>query len=226
MIDINFITLGRDAKDIAGQKFGRLTALGPVGKTKHRRVIWLCQCECGKQLAVVYPSLARGLTQSCGCLRKEIAADKATKHGLAFHPFYSVWAGIINRCENPDFLRHETWGGRGIRICDEWRHDFPAFLSHISGLAHYAEQGYSIDRIDNSKGYFPGNIRFATPVEQGQNTRRNHLLTYNNKTQCIAAWAKELGIHRSIIHNRLRGGWSVERALSQPVKTTSRRKHE
>lgn len=121
---------------------------------------------------------------------------------------------MITRCTNSNQSGYVNYGGRGITCCDEWRHDVQAFYDHVSKLPHCGEKGYTLDRIDNSLGYFPGNMRFATLSEQGRNQSRAHLITYNGKTQCLAAWAEELGVKYQKLQARLKKGWSVERALA------------
>lgn len=210
-----FITLSKKAKDITNRRFGRLVALGPVGKNK-KGVVWLCQCDCGNMVTPLTNHLTSGNTKSCGCLQKEIATRRSTTHGMTKHPIHQVWTSIIQRCTNPNDKSFANYGGRGISICDEWRSDFQIFHDYVSRLPHFMEKGYSLDRVDNSLGYSPGNLRFATRVEQNRNTRHNRMLTFNGKTQCVGAWAEELGVNFVTLHGRLHRGWSIERTLATP----------
>lgn len=211
-----FITLPKNAKDITGQRFGRLTAIGPVGKNK-KGVVWLCRCDCGNTVTPLTNHLASGNTKSCGCLQKEIAVRRNTTHGMTKHPIHQIWISIIQRCANPKDRSYANYGGRGIAICDEWRHNFKTFHDYVSQLSHCGEEGYTLDRINNSLGYSPGNLRFATRVEQNRNQRKNVMITHNGKTQCLAAWATELDVSRATLNARLRRGWSIERALTTPI---------
>jgi hypothetical protein len=215
-----YITLGPKALDLSGQKFGRLTALGPVERRK-RHVMWLCECQCGETTIVSTTSLRAAATRSCGCLRQETSAEALTKHGMKNSPLYRIWCNIVSRCTLPTNHSYARYGGRGITICDEWRHDFQAFYDHVTQLPCCGEKGYSLDRILNDGPYAPGNVQWATTVAQARNKRNNRLLTYNGKTLCVAAWAEEIGINLKTLENRIRTGWSVERALTVPVK----RKH-
>lgn len=208
-----YITLTRRAKDITGQRFGRLVALGPVGHTPGRNAIWLCQCDCGNTTTVNNVALRAKQSQSCGCLSRQVRSAMHTTHGLRYDPIYSIWRGIYRRCFNPTHKSYAGYGGRGITICDEWRDDVQVFYDYVSRLPHYGEKGYSIDRIDNNGNYEPGNVRWATLSEQGRNRRTSLMLTYKGKTQSIGDWADELQISYGALKQRIYAGWDIERAF-------------
>lgn len=209
-----YITLGRFARNLTGQTFGRLTALGPIERTKHGRIKWLCQCVCGNKTEVRSSHLLRGAIASCGCLALEKLVASHTRHGLFGTSIYSRWSSIIQRCANQNDRNYANYGGRGIAVCDEWKESFEAFHAHVSSLPNFGKKGYTLDRSNNSLGYFPGNVRWITQKEQTRNTRSNVNLTYNGKTQCVSAWAEELGMNPIKLAKRLRRGWSLERALT------------
>lgn len=216
----SFITLSRNAKDITGQRFGRLVALGPVAIDKW--VKWLCQCDCGNTAVVSGHDLRRAKTESrsceksCGCLSREIFAQKLRTHGMTGKRIYRIWRGVIGRCTNPNIHNYADYGGRGITIYVEWRKSFEAFQEYVSKLPHYDEEDYTLDRIDNNGNYEPGNVRWATRSEQNRNKRDTRLLTFNGKTQCVASWATELGVNADILYRRLRRGWDAVAVLSGP----------
>lgn len=213
-----YITLPKQAKDLTGQQFGRLTALGPVGKSPKGSILWLCRCDCGACVSVTSDSIVSGHTQSCGCLHRERTIKANATHGLSGHRLHMTWTLMVQRCTNPNNPEYVNYGGRGIKVCDEWRHNFQAFYDHVSNLPNYGEEGYSLDRIDNGKGYSPGNVRWATGSEQMRNSRRTHLIEFRGKTQCVTAWAEELGIDPNTLSSRLLYlSWTVERALTTPV---------
>ena len=135
-------------------------------------------------------------------------------HGLCQSRAYHTWQGMCDRCHNPRTKDFKNWGGRGIRVCDEWRSSFLAFYAYVGD----PPDGCTLDRIDNNGNYEPGNVRWATSAEQRHNSRQNVCLTWNGKTQDVTRWATELGISRHAIYNRLYIGWSVERALTTPVQ--------
>ena len=123
------------------------------------------------------------------------------------------------RCNNPHNKRYNCYGGRGIKVCEEWD-SFEAFRAWAQSSGY--EKGLTIDRVDVNAGYHPGNCRWATRSEQNRNYRRNRMLTLNGKTQCVQDWAHELGLNSTTILFRLRSGMSVERALTT---TDLRRRH-
>lgn len=213
-----FIPLPPRAKNITGQRFGRLVALGPVSRTHRGTIKWLCRCDCDNLVSVYGADLRAGKTQSCGCLHRQRTSVANTRHGMKNTPIYLVWKSIVQRCTNPQSKNFAGYGGRGIAICGEWRHDFQTFYDHVSNLPNCGKEGYSLDRANNSLGYFPGNIKWSTSTEQNRNKRNNHLLTFQDKTQCNAAWEKELGLRPGTLWDRLNLGWSIERALTTPSR--------
>lgn len=163
-----------NAKELVGQKFGRLLVLENVGRSSHNRLLWRCGCDCGNEITVASSNLLNGNTRSCGCLHRQEVTERMTTHGKHGTRLYRLWRGVVNRCTNPNASGYARYGGNGVNLCDEWQHDFQAFFNHVSPLAHFGEQGYSLDRIDNYVGYKPGNVRWATRVEQARNKRKNN----------------------------------------------------
>ena len=140
---------------------------------------------------------------------------KTTTHGEPdSSPEYMAWIGMKDRCMNPKNKRYSFYGGRGITVCEAWQMSFSQFLSD---MGRRPSSSHSLDRINNALGYSPGNVRWATKVEQARNKRSNHLLSFNNITQCLSAWAEETGIRANTIKERLNIGWSVEDALTRPT---------
>lgn len=166
------------ALDLTGQQFERLKVIAkaedyisPKGRACD---MWLCVCTCGNSKAVRGSSLLSGLTKSCGCLQKEITKKNRETHGMRNTKLYGEWHGIKTRCMNKNAERFKDYGGRGITVCDEWKNDFQAFYDYVSKLPHFGEAGYSLDRINNDGNYEPNNVRWATRIEQANNTRRTN----------------------------------------------------
>lgn len=195
-----------------GLRFGRLIVLCEETIRQGGRVMWRCQCDCGQSSVVDGSALRNGNTSSCGCGRREVSANNAFKHGGVGSPTYSVWESMKKRCFDPRQKSYKDYGGRGIRVCDRW-------MSFIHFLADMGERpsGMWIDRINNDKGYEPGNCRWATPAEQQRNRSNNKMLTLNGVTKTQSEWASDIGVSGATIHKRLKRGWPIADALSKGV---------
>lgn len=121
---------------------------------------------------------------------------------------------MMNRCYNPKNKVFHNYGGRGIVVCAEW-HDFLAFKKYVENLPHYRKKGFSIDRKNNNGNYEPGNIQWASKIEQANNRKTNLYLTLNGTTRTVIQWSRILGIGDGTIRFRFRKGWSVEKILSK-----------
>ncbi|MCL6479319.1 MAG: AP2 domain-containing protein [Peptococcaceae bacterium] len=208
------------AIDMSGEKYGRLTCLQATGETtKNRSALWLCICDCGNMTIVSRDSLRKGNTRSCGCLFREINRKKPLKHGLTMNKerlrLYNIWSAMKARCQNPNNSTYHSYGGRGIKVCDEWLEFKPFYEWAISNGYN---DGLTIDRRDNNGNYEPSNYRWVTPKEQSKNTRRNHPISYNGQTKLLSEWSKELGIDIPLLIWRLRK-WGIEKALTTPIKS-------
>lgn len=154
-------------KDIAGQKFGRLQVMGLTGEINtDRRHLWYAKCDCGNDCKVISKALLSGETRSCGCLRAETCIKRSTTHGLRRTREYEIWLGIKKRCLDPNHSTYAGYGAKGITIFEEWAYDFEKFLAYVGKCP---EKDSTMDRIDNTKGYFPDNVRWLPPDDQSRN---------------------------------------------------------
>jgi len=134
-------------------------------------------------------------------------------------PEYRTWQNIIDRCERPGNKCHKNYGGRGITVAPEWRNDFNAFLSHVG---ERPGPRYTIERIDNDHGYKPGNVRWATRMEQGANKRNNINITIDGETHHVAEWCRRHGVKCPTACVRLQKGWDPVLAVTTPGGSTRR----
>lgn len=209
--------------DLLGRRFGRLTIIGRNPETsKSGHIQWDCACDCGAKITVLGTNLVKGNTKSCGCL----ALETRTKHGMHGSPEYGVWEGMIQRCTNPKHKQYCDYGERGITVCKRWLDSFENFYNDMGSRP---DGEYTIDRIDNDKGYGPNNCRWVTRKEQANNRRNTVFYEYKGKKYTISELAelpevKEKGININTLKGRLRFmGLSVEYAINTPVQARSKR---
>ena len=200
-------------KDITGNRYGKLTVMNFV-ETKKQQAYFLCRCDCGKEIIIRSNSLKMGRSKSCGCLGhpQNIIHGDCGKTKL-----YKAWSAIQQRCENPKNKGYFKYGGRGIKLCQEW-HDYVNFKKWAVENGYKENAGLSIDRIDNNGNYEPSNCRWTNIYVQSHNTRKNHNITYNGETKCISEWARVLDLERDIIWNKVRRGTDGAKAIELAIK--------
>lgn len=170
--------------DITGQVFGRLTVREWAGNSR-----WLCECECGGAATVITANLKRGNTSSCGCIKKIASSKRATTHGLSNTPAYKTWLSVRRRCRDEKCVAYATYGAKGIDIYQAWYESAEKFISY---LGQPPTENHSLDRIDNAKGYFPGNLRWATDREQANNKTNNVVVVYQGETYTLSNLARKI----------------------------------
>lgn len=203
----------------SGSQYGYWTVISKAESRKYISTsgyesfdpVWICRCTCGVEKNVIASSLLSGRSKSCGCAKNK----RNIKHGMHRTSEYVIWSGMIERCHNKNNKRFKDYGARGISVCDEWRESFEAF--HID-MGNRPSKRHSIDRIDFLKGYNKENCRWATMSEQNLNKSNNHLIPYNGEMLPYTQVARMIGMKPSTLSKRLRLGWDIERAISEPVK--------
>lgn len=190
-----------------GTRFGRLVILGALPRKGSNRA-FLCRCDCGTEKAFVQANLCAGRTTSCGCWRDEFASKRAKTHGEAGNANvgkrptteYRTWKEMKARCSNPDSTAYQHYGGRGISVCARWQQSFVLFLAD---MGRKPTPQHSIERRDNGGDYEPGNCRWATALEQQQNTRRSRYVLLGSEKLTITAAGRALGVHPQTAAKRL-----------------------
>ena len=214
-------TIKRDPRfiDLTGHRFGKLVVreIAPDHTTPdgHRRVQWLCQCDCGGLVTVLAHQLCRpNGTWSCKCVRNVSNGESDYKRGKMTSE-WRTWSGLFERCYNPNHNSFHRYGGRGITVCDRWRESYKNFLED---MGRKPTPQHSIDRVDGNKGYEPLNCRWATKKEQGETKRNTVHITWKGETHDILEWQRITGIDRQVIWRRFRKkGWSSEQIFTTPV---------
>lgn len=201
--------------DITGQRFGKLTAIRHVGRYK-KNTMWECKCDCGNTTITAAKRLKNGTSKSCGCLRMANLRRK-TIHGMYNTRLHKEWGQMKFRGSNKKWAEADRYANRGITVCEEWEKSFIPFMEWA--LANGYEDGLSLDRIDNDKGYSPDNCRWADRKTQNRNKGCNVLLEYNGEKKPISEWAEILGIKYGTLYSRLkRGKWSIKDAFERPLR--------
>ncbi len=216
----------RPASVPIGRRFGLLTVIDEaprmlVGPLKRQRRAVYVRCDCGKEIVAELPGLIAGSPKSCGCARYRSVSEKLTRHGMTNTRTYHIWNSMVSRCTNPNSKSWARYGGRGIRVCDRWR-----TFDHFHEDMGTAPEGLSIDRIDNAKGYEPGNCRWANAFEQAVNKRSTRLITALGKTLALSQWGRETGLGSSVIRDRLSCGWAPDDAMSIPLGGSLKRSQQ
>lgn len=201
------VPFGPRFKDETGNVYGKLTVLRFAGKDHRKQAKWLCRCECGETTVVQGCNLRTGHTRSCSpnCLR--------TTHKMGKTPEYAAWWAMHDRCTNPKNSNFRYYGARGISVCEQWA-TFEAFYADMGPCP----EGLTLDRIDNDGNYEPGNVRWATRTQQQNNRSNSKKYEHDGLALTVAQWAKKTGIEDATLRARLNHGWSVVRAITEPVQ--------
>lgn len=188
-----------------GDQFGQRIV---VSLDCDRRGYCLVQCACGQQTECKMYHLLAGNGVACiGCSKKT--------HVLTDEPEYNVWAQMIQRCNNPKCKAYKNYGGRGISVFPEWV-GRGGFANFIRVVGRRPSSKHSIERIDNNGNYVPGNVRWATKVEQCNNMRKSRKITFEGRTQTLSQWARTIGVTVHMLSWRLNNGWPIEKTLTTP----------
>lgn len=189
--------------ELTGQTFGRLTVLGKSKKCR-KEPLWLCRCSCGNLCEVTGSNLKRGKQKSCGCLRADNLRSITRKHGMTKTRLFYIWSSMIQRCSNPNNRSYPNYGGRGIKVCEDWTNSFESFSSWAAQSGY--DDSLTLDRIDNNLGYFPENCRWASFKAQQNNRRDNIVVEIMGQSKTLSQWGELYGVKSGTIWWRYKAG--------------------
>lgn len=212
-------------KDLVGESFDLLTVIEYSHKEQAKRGYrhyWKCKCECGNIVIRRADSLKGKGVKSCGCYREKILKEHNFKinnpkktHGKTNTRLYKIYSKIKERCYYEKYPEYNLYGGRGIKMCEEWKTDFMSFYNWSINNGY--NDKLSIDRIDFNGNYEPDNCRWADNILQANNKRNNIVLEYNGEKHTLPEWAKILELPYSTLANRYKRGKSIDEILN-PIK--------
>jgi len=215
--------LARRIKVTPGERFNKLSIIKEVetvicAKTKFRMV--LCKCDCGNETTVRLTNLRSNHTKSCGCIRSSTTRKTQTKHGMSQTRVYRIWADIKQRCFNPKCKSYESYGARGITICDEWK-DFINFYKWSKKSGY--DDSLTIERIDVNGNYEPSNCKWIEVSEQNSNTSRTLRFQHQGSEKTLKEWSEYLDVNYQTLLGRIKRGWTIEDAFGTPVNKNYRK---
>ncbi len=151
---------------------------------------------------------------------RKAAGAKRLRLGVRRHPEYDIWWGVLTRCYNPNVALYPLYGGRGITVCNRWLISFENFFED---MGERPSSAHSIGRNDNDGPYDKNNCAWSTAKEQARNRRSSRLITHDETTQSMAAWAEQLGMKYGKLQSRLDSGWTLEQVIKNPHRYARRR---
>lgn len=199
-------------KEMIGKKFGNWLVLEETKKRdkQHGTIKYLCLCDCGRLQVVNGYSLRKGISKYCtSCKNSKRFPNSFRKNNIRLSNIYN---GMINRCYYKNNVQYKNYGGRGIKICDEWLNDKMLFYNWAMNNGY--QDNLTIDRIDVNSNYEPSNCRWITIQEQAYNKTTSRFILYNGEKKTLAEWAKELGMSQQKLRYRL-NHWNIEQAFNK-----------
>jgi hypothetical protein len=210
------LTKGKVRKDFSGLKVNRIEVLSYEGQNKSSQSVWLCRCDCGTLFRSVGKDVVKGHTKSCGCWQREARIITHTTHGQSKSPTWVCWVEMLKRCRNTKFVHFKHYGGRGITVCERWL----TYEQFIQDVGERPTKGHTLDRWPNNDGnYEPGNVRWATWIEQGSNKRNNRIVRINEVQKTLAQWCRDFSINPKTVYSRLSCGWNEVDAITKPISS-------
>lgn len=196
-----------------GDVFGYLTVEKFVKKDKFCHKHWLCKCKCGQYIIRDEYTLLKNTNHSCGCLNKLRMKKRSSKHNLYYTKIYKIWIAMKQRCYYKKYKYYKNYGGKGIKVCDEWKNSIINFYEWA--LKNGYEDGLSIERVDINKDYCPENCKWIPKNQQQKNTSRTKLYKYKNEKETIYFFSKKYKIPQSSFYRKIRKGISVAEIINE-----------
>ena len=193
--------------DLTGKRFGYLKVIKQDGVIRSHKT-WLCECDCGNKKVVIGSKLLQGQVKSCGCMHNFYGHHQTNTR------LYHIWCTMKARCNRKSSNKYKEYGGRGIKLCEEWQ-SFEPFYEW--SLKNGYSDDLSIDRIDVNGNYEPDNCRWATNITQSNNKRDTKRYLYKGEPHTIRELSILSGKSYGLIDKRMRRGWSVEDAIEVPL---------
>lgn len=211
-------------KDMTGLRFTRLRVISRAQSDGNGNAMWNCQCDCGETTISSGFTLRNGQAKSCGCLTTEQLKVRATTHKMTGSSEWRSWGDMIQRCTNPNNTKWHLYGKRGIEVCARWR----KFADFYIDMGPKPTPKHSIERRNGNGDYEPGNCYWATIEQQNNNTARNRVVSYKGQDMSLMMAIRAGGTTATYgtVQHRLRGGWSVERAVETPPNPKVRNQYK
>lgn len=203
-----------------GQRFGLLTVIERAGSAEGF-ALWKCRCDCGREIIVAGNKLRAG-RKNC-CPSAEHKSARRISLTVEYKSEYQSWRKMRDRCNDPNHKAYLNYGGRGITVCDRWK----VFRDFMLDMGRKPHPRYTIEREDVNGNYEPANCKWIARADQGRNKRNSVFVTYNGKRILLIDLVEDLGLSRSTVYGRLKGGWTLAQAIALPLAITKpRRPHK
>lgn len=204
--------MNKKIKDLTGQRYGKLTVLSLDEERTKRKSYWVCLCDCGNKKTVRGDSLQDNKTLSCGCLKKEqdkVNLTKNHKGRISKSRLYKIWLGMKSRCNNPNSKTYLRYGSKGVKVCDEWNHNFDNFKEWSLNCGY--REDLTIDRINPRGNYHPNNCRWASLKDQANNRTSNVYVKDSGSLLTLTQYAKKNKLsYASLQSKHVRGTLNLE----------------
>lgn len=195
--------MNKMVKDLSGMTFGRWKVVKFAGINPQGRAMWLVSCACKQRRVVQGTALSNGSTVSCGCARRDFAANLNKTHGLSKTKEYRIWNGIKSRCYNPRAAGYRYYGALGVKMSAEWKKSFEAFYRDMGRAPSTAS---SVERKDPNGGYNKENCIWLDKSLQGRNKRNSVYVSFSGERVLAVDAAKALGLKKTTIYDRIKRG--------------------